>query len=81
MNALREKPQTGLVKLALRRDNSYPVGVAAPMHCLCRCGNKISVEYGQGNQDSRTGFFLCPCGVSIDSRGWMQTGPFAQEAK
>lgn len=62
--------ETGLVKLALRRDNSYPVGVSASMHCICRCGNQIDVP--DTSADAR---YTCKCGLVIDGRGWIKEQP------
>jgi hypothetical protein len=59
------KVETKLVKLALRRDQSYPVGVSAPLHCLCRCGENINIVPGAALN-------TCKCGVQIDGQGWIK---------
>jgi len=52
-----------LVKLALRRDPSYPVGIRAPLHVECPCGRTV--------RESKAGF-LCPnCGAVYDHGGWV----------
>lgn len=62
---------TKLVKLALRRDNSYPVGVSAPLHCVCRCGGVIKLDPAPVQAVT----YKCPgCDVVIDSAGWIVSG-------
>jgi hypothetical protein len=51
-------------KLALRRDNTVPVGVSSPLHSVCTCGAKIDIYKGD-----RHG--CLKCGVVVDSNGWM----------
>lgn len=52
-------------KLAVKRDNSYPVGVAALMHCDCVCGAQIAIT-GEGPTNACTN-----CGLVVDGRGWI----------
>lgn len=54
------------IKLALRRDESYPVGVSAPMHCVCTCGRDIKV---QDATNRCTG-----CGLVVAASGWILEG-------
>jgi hypothetical protein len=55
--------RAGFTKLALRRDDSYPVGVSAPMHCKCLCGRDIKV---QDPTNRCTG-----CGLVVSASGWI----------
>lgn len=58
--------ETKLVKLALRRDPSYPVGVSAPLHCVCRCGRDIKIS----DPINR-----CPgCELIVNSAGYILEG-------
>ena len=55
-----------LVKLAVKRDMSVPVGQPAPCHLDCRCGTKIDMPWahevltcnGCGNRYDRSGWQL-----------------------
>ena len=52
-----------LVKLALKRDNSIPMGQPAPMHLDCPCGQQLPI----GNLQ----IVACSaCGARYDASGW-----------
>lgn len=53
---------TSLVKLALRRDNTVPVGQPAPLHVVCPCGQSIPI---------RADLNCCGCGRIVDAAGWL----------
>ncbi len=55
-----------LVKLALKRDNSVPVGQPAPMHLDCPCGASVPIV---GPLQACIG-----CGTVYDYAGWIQEG-------
>ena len=55
--------QVGITKKAIIRDEGYPVGIPAPCHIECLCGQSIPAN------DDRN---VCPCGVVYDSRGWIE---------
>jgi len=53
------------MKLALIRDNSYPAGVAAPMHLECQCGATPTVDL------TTKAVVRCTCGRLYNCNGWM----------
>lgn len=59
---------TGLVKLALKRDPSVPVGQPATLHVDCPCGRELPISLaGQYNE--------CHCGLVVDDSGWIKRRP------
>ena len=56
------KPFTQLMKLALKRDESVPIGRPAPLHLDCPCGTRVDVS---------AAVVTCKgCGTHYDDRGW-----------
>lgn len=49
-----------VIKRALIRDSTVPVGQPAPMHIECRCGNNTNVQSDLNR---------CICGAIYDARG------------
>jgi hypothetical protein len=54
---------TKLTKLALKRDDSVPIGHASPLHLDCPCGARVNVDKK---------IVTCPkCGTEYDENGWL----------
>lgn len=68
-----------LVKLALRRDNSFPVGVPAPMHLMCPCGLKVNVPFNPEAKTFRVEVIACECGREYDSFGYVVNEAYKAE--
>lgn len=52
-----------LTKVALRREDGYPIGQTAPLHVVCPCGSKV--QHGEAGME-------CPkCGQQFDRAGWL----------
>lgn len=53
-----------LVKLAVKRDNSVPMGHPAPVHLDCPCGSKVQIV---------SNYQTCiQCGNVYTESGWLQ---------
>ena len=59
--------ESGYMKKALIRNEGYPVGVPAPMHLICVCGNRVEIpEHPEPDVP-----IACGCGYEYDARGWI----------
>jgi hypothetical protein len=56
-----------LIKLALRREEGYPVGQPAPCYLLCPCGRKVPVP------PDAIAPLTCDCGAAYTPDGWIVT--------
>lgn len=54
-------------KLALRREEGFPVGQPAPLYLVCLCGVKVHVEQGLESE-------CLVCGRRFDDRGFIKRG-------
>ena len=61
-----------ITKKALIRDQTIPIGQAAPMHIDCGCGQSVNVTSNQ-NQ--------CACGAVYDSKGYVVTASTASHTE
>ena len=57
--------QSKLTKVAMIRDNSFPVGTMAPLYLKCPCGEK-----NQTNIDLKENI-TCKCGQEFTYNGWL----------
>ena len=58
---------TSLRKVAMVRDERYPVGVAAPLYLRCHCGGRPRVP-----DASEAELVACKgCGTTYTRTGWM----------
>lgn len=55
-----------ITKIAVKRDDGYPVGVSAPCHLDCPCGNRLPLEEPFSGRA-----VPCVCGAVYDSSGWI----------
>lgn len=51
------------LKVALRREDGYPVGYPAPLYVVCKCGRKIK-QFSDYQ-------FHCDCGNEYNEDGWL----------
>lgn len=60
---MRNSPMS-LMKVALVRDERFPVGTPSPLYLRCHCGARPKIE---GD------YVICyGCGTRYDRRGWIQ---------
>lgn len=57
-----------IVKRALKRSQTIPIGVSIVLHIDCECGVAVMV---QKNAEK----VFCSCGMEYDSHGWILKRP------
>lgn len=67
-------------KRALIRDDSYPVGVPAPLHLNCECGARVEMTETIVNDEGwKPGLILnpatCVCGIKYNGAGYILSRP------
>lgn len=60
-----------LVKLALKRDPSVPMGQPAPLHLDCPCGRVLSVPSIGYRIGSKSEITCGGCGNVYTAHGWL----------
>lgn len=60
--AFSQRQRGNVAKIAVVRDENFPVGVNAPCWMTCTCGEVLPAF--RGDQ-------LCKCGTRYDASGWV----------
>jgi hypothetical protein len=62
--------ETKLMKVAIRREDGYPMGVTAPCYLQCPCGEKLPINF-----ETKADLECVGCDLEFAYNGWIIDRP------